>query len=244
MGRSSYTKSTASPCFFFSLSPALKAPAFPLFAAHRRSFQNLYPGFPRRNSVLSLFTDERSFSPVLQVFFYLRFPRVSFNTFILVPPACRHFSCSPKLPFRPPLQTALRPVFFRLCLPDPRPCPAHPFWFFPHLRFSFAFQPARPLSLRLYALFALVPYRPRRPRAPRVLFYAYGFVFPFLHDFPSFKRRLFLFFSGQPFRAVFSFAFRPVRGFPAALFGSNAQKKGRQLPAPIFIYIKNFPMYP
>lgn len=36
----------------------------------------------------------------------------------------------------------------------------------------------------------------------------------------------------------------PVRGFPAALFGSNAQKKGRQLPAPIFIYIKNFPMYP
>ena len=229
--------------FLFSVSGS-KSHVFPLFAAHRPVF----------SKSLSRFSPPE-FSPFPYSLMKVPFPRFyKFSSISVSPgfnltplflfPPCRHFSCSPKLPFRPPFQTAPRPVFFRLCLPDPRPCPAHPFWFFPHLRFSFAFQPACPLSLRLYALFALVPYRPRRPRAPRVLFYAYGFVFPFLHGFPPFKPRLFLFFSGQPFRAVFSFAFRPRPWFSRRFVRFECTKKGRQLPAPIFIYIKNFPMYP
>lgn len=234
--------------FLFSVSGS-KSHVFPLFAAHRPVFSKSLSRFsPPEFSPFPYSLMKNPFPRLCKFSSISGSPGYNLTPLFLFPPPAVIFLAAQNFPsarrFKP--RCALFP--FAFACPIRGHAPLTLFGFFricafhslsnPPVRFSFGF--AR----------CLLPFRPvlggrvgRVPlaRLPRL-------VFPSCTVSRLSKRRLSVFSLGKPFWAVSrllsAFFAVPVRGFPAALFGSNAQKKGRQLPAPIFIYIKNFPMYP
>lgn len=110
----------------------------------------------------------------------------------------------------------------------------------PPVRFPFGFTRCL-LSFRtvLGGRVRLVPlFRPHSPLRA-------WFRFSFLHGFPPFQTQAIRFLPRPTFSVCLLVCFPPPSVvFPPLCSVRMHTKKGRQLPAPIFIYIKNFPMYP
>ena len=221
--------------FLFSVSGS-KSHVFPLFAAHRPVFSKSLSRFsPPDFDPFSHLVEER-FPPALQAF-CLRSPRASFTVFILV--SLRQSSLQTKTAWSRPSNGAARLLLsaFECGFPRISRRPVSPEK--PFLRSLSALRVVCSRSVpSSAAACASCPFFARIARS------AHGFVFPSCTVSRLSNAGSSFSFPANLFGLSSRLLSAPVRGFPAALFGSNAQKKGRQLPAPIFIYIKNFPMYP
>lgn len=226
--------------------------SFPSLQRTGRSFQNLYPGFPRRISIPFPTLLRKDF-PRLCKPSASDLPGHHLPSLFLFPPPAVIFLAAQSFPsarrFKP--RCALFP--FAFACPIRGHAPLTLFGFFricafhslsnPPVRFPFGFTRCL-LSFRtvLGGRVRLVPlFRPHSPLRA-------WFRFSFLHGFPPFQTQAIRFLPRQTFLGCLSFAFRlfrrPCPGFSRRFPPFPCTKKGPALGRPLFFYIKNFPMYP
>lgn len=172
------------------------------------------------------------------------------------------FNLTPLFLFPPPAVIFLQP---KASLPPTASNRAASCFLSPLLARSAAIPRSPFLVFFASALFIRFPTRPSAfPSALRVVcsrsvpspaaacascsFLRVWFRFSLSARFSVFQTQALPFLFRQTFLGCLSFAFRlfrrPCPGFSRRFVRFECTKKGRQLPAPIFIYIKNFPMYP